>query len=225
MVLSGNEDLGVRALTLELYGCEQAADTRAVCGDGLVFSPEQCDLGALEATGATEAEARAAAQAAVGAGRELFVLARTDATAQGGNVTLSVSANGADTSCSVGCTAWQPASCAQFGTCDPAAEEEPVGQDMPGKREVGSTTLPGWVTIADADFDAVFRALEASGDADTCTKVAESQTITDCPGNLKKYLNSPLGKYVCAPPFSSALRTEGAYSFYVSLPIMVFIVA
>ena len=66
-VLSGNEDLGVRALTLELYGCEQAADTRAVCGDGLVFSPEQCDLGALEATGATEAEARAAAQAAVGA--------------------------------------------------------------------------------------------------------------------------------------------------------------
>ena len=90
-----------------------------------------------------------------------------------------------------------------------------MGQDMPGKREVGSTVLPAWVTIADADFDAVFRADEDEG---TCTDNAPTSTITTCPGNLQKYLHPLSGKFLCAPPYATALRAEGAYSFFVSLP-------
>ena len=91
------------------------------------------------------------ARGGIGGGREPFVLNRSAAEDGGGNVTLAFSNNGLETGCSIGCTTWQPAACAQFGTCETAAEESPVGQDLPGKREVGSTVLPAWVTIADAE--------------------------------------------------------------------------
>eukprot|EP00966_Prymnesium_polylepis_P027559 637164-Prymnesium_polylepis.1 len=41
----GNEDVGLSQLTIEVYGCRMPADTRPICGDGLIMRPEQCDLG------------------------------------------------------------------------------------------------------------------------------------------------------------------------------------
>eukprot|EP00966_Prymnesium_polylepis_P108056 2502503-Prymnesium_polylepis.1 len=48
----GNEDVTVRSITLEIYGCP-AADC-PVCGDGIVTAPEKCDDGTNPQTGQNE---------------------------------------------------------------------------------------------------------------------------------------------------------------------------
>tara|TARA_B110001452_G_scaffold260522_2_gene258154 strand:- start:2402 stop:4384 length:1983 start_codon:yes stop_codon:yes gene_type:complete len=223
-LLTGNEDVAVRALTLEVFGCrtheatEEEAQHQGICGDGLVVSPEQCDTGSWTVTASSRELAEATAQAQLGTSRVPYVLGNSS-EAGDGNVTLTLSANGAGTSCSLGCTAWQPSACAQFGTCAPVLQDEPRGQDMPGKNEVGSTELPAWITIADADFDAVFRAAEeAIAEGETCTNRAAATTLASCPGTLTKYWHPVAKKFICAPKLSSQLREGGAHSFFVSLP-------
>ena len=185
------------------------ADARPTCGDGLIMRPEQCDLG-------------------------------TDGSNQ--------SRNAYDASCSIGCTTWNPLSCTIDGTCPVPESPPPSGQDvsrppfkparirssigsrrrtqMPGKREVGSTNLPAWITIADVDFDSLIRrergvasSVGTATQEETCASAGTSATITTCPGDLRTFWNSKLRKFVCAPPLTAAPRVGGrSHSFFINGP-------
>ncbi|EGB12918.1 hypothetical protein AURANDRAFT_60916 [Aureococcus anophagefferens] len=179
VVANGNEEAAVRYLTLEVHGC-RAADP-AVCGDGVVTAPEECD--------------------------------------DGGNATGA---------CSLACTLWIPEPCRTSGTCEAEPEAEPLGEDFPGKEEIGSRVLPAWVPVANVTFDAHFRSLDAAPDAaaaaasGACSHIAPDDVLDACPGTLSKYLAN--GRYVCAPdPRASPAADAEPSSAFVAGPRNTFV--
>jgi hypothetical protein len=90
-----NEDIGVSALTLEVYGCCMHPSSRPqpVCSDGRVVAPEQCDLGAALVSAPSRDAAEAAQALQVAGGRPLHVL-QTSLSAGTDNVSLLVSSEG-----------------------------------------------------------------------------------------------------------------------------------
>ena len=175
----GNEDVALRSLEIEVFGCRSSP--APVCGDGTTIPPEQCDSG-------------------------------VDALTNRSN-------NDYNRDCSIGCTVWNLPSCSQLGTCYVPPPPPPLGQDMPGKQEVGSTLLPAWVKIADVDFDELLRGDSVVSRNETdCVNCAPQSTIHTCPGSLEPALNPFSRRFFCAAPLADDYNAAGPANFYISLP-------
>ena len=176
----GNEEVAVRSLQIEVFGCRSSLN--AVCGYGNVVPPEECDNGVDTITNA--------------------------------------SLNGFNRDCSIGCTRWNLPSCTQAGTCFIPPPPPPVGKDLPGKQEVGSTALPAWIKIAAVNFDELLRDNSdlSSQNATDCVNCPPRSSLRTCPGSLNPFLHPTSRRLFCGAPLATDYDAAGPAKFYIALP-------